>query len=296
MMFEYFPTNYPWSMATVMAINAGGTISEIDEVLSNLKGIAGANDDEANQAWHDAWSNIGERNKRLAENDKNLNFNISAGEKLLRAACYFMTAERMCKSDSPLRLITYKKMLDCFNLGTTSLDDCVRRVKIPYKNTQLPGLFYPSTVKSSQSKAPCIIHFEALRLQNLKLTPNTEEPASAAVDYLESRKDVDKNRIGIAGISLGGYYAPRAAGFENRLKCVVAWGAINDYGEITKNRLDGSGTNLSVSHWEEHMHWVLGTSNQNEIIEIMIIIGEAKGKKSKKFFIDPHRVGSIGSG
>ena len=303
MMFEYFPTNYPWSMATVMAINAGGTISEIDEVLSNLKGIAGANDDEANQAWHDAWSNIGERNKRLAENDINLNFNISAGEKLLRAACYFMTAERMCKSDSPLRLRTYKKMLDCFNLGTTSLDDCVRRVKIPYKNTQLPGLFYPSTVKSSQSKAPCIIHFdgldvmkeflyltgvpqqysrrgistllldhpgvgEALRLQDLKLTPNTEEPASAAVDYLESRKDVDKNRIGIAGISLGGYYAPRAAGFENRLKCVVAWGAINDYGEITKNRLDGSGTNLSVSHWEEHMHWVLGTSNQNEIIEI----------------------------
>ena len=67
---------------------------------------------------------------------------------------------------------------------------------------------------------------------------------------------------------MGGYYAPRAAGFENRLKCVVAWGAINDYGEITKNRLDGSGTNLSVSHWEEHMHWVLGTSNQNEIIEI----------------------------
>ena len=46
MMFEYFSTNYPWSMATVMAVNAGGGISEIDEVLSNLRDIAGANDEK----------------------------------------------------------------------------------------------------------------------------------------------------------------------------------------------------------------------------------------------------------
>ena len=148
MMFEYFPTNYPWSMATVMAVNAGGVISEIDEVLSNLRDIAEANDEKANQAWHDAWSKLGERNRRLAEADANLNFNVSSGENLLRAACYFMTAERMCKSNSPLRLKTYKKMLDCFNLGVRSLSDPVTRVEIPFKDTHLPGLFYP--VKNTQ--------------------------------------------------------------------------------------------------------------------------------------------------
>ena len=303
MMFEYFPTNYPWSMATVMAVNAGGVISEIDEVLSNLRDIAGANDEKANQAWHDAWSKLGERNRRLAEADANLNFNVSSGEKLLRAACYFMTAERMCKSNSPLRLKTYKQMLDCFNLGVRSLRDPVTRVEIPFKDTCLPGLFYPAQEYSKKSNSPCIIHFdgldvmkeflfligvpqqyarrgistllldhpgvgEALRLKDLKLSPETEEPASAAVDYQESRDDVDPDKIGIAGISLGGYYAPRAAGFESRLSCVVAWGAINDYGKITKDRLEGSGTNLSVSHWEEHMRWVLGASSREEIIDI----------------------------
>ena len=302
-MFEYFPTNYPWSMATVMAVNAGGVISEIDEVLSNLRDIAGANDDKANLAWHDAWSKLGERNKRLAEEDATLNFNVSSGEKFLRAACYFMTAERMCKSNSPLRLKTYKQMLDCFNLGVKSLRDPVTRVEIPFKDTHLPGLFYPAEEYSKNSNSPCIIHFdgldvmkeflfliglpqqyarrgistllldhpgvgEALRLKNLKLSPETEEPASAAVDYLESREDVDPKKIGVAGISLGGYYAPRAAGFESRLSCVVAWGAINDYGKITKDRLEGSGTNLSVSYWEEHMRWVLGASSREEIIEM----------------------------
>ena len=46
MMLGCFPTNYPWSMATVMAVNAGGVISEIDEVLSNLRDITGANDEK----------------------------------------------------------------------------------------------------------------------------------------------------------------------------------------------------------------------------------------------------------
>ena len=35
-------------MATVMAVNAGGVISEIDEVLSNLRDIAGTNDEKDN--------------------------------------------------------------------------------------------------------------------------------------------------------------------------------------------------------------------------------------------------------
>jgi dienelactone hydrolase len=46
--------------------------------------------------------------------------------------------------------------------------------------------------------------------------------ASAAVDWLETREDVDDGRIGIVGWSLGGYYAPRAAAFEERFAlCVV---------------------------------------------------------------------------
>ena len=65
---------------------------------------------------------------------------------------------------------------------------------------------------------------EALRLRNMPLDIQTEHPAGACVDYLESRQDVDSERIGIMGISMGGYYAPRAAAFEKRLKCCVGWG------------------------------------------------------------------------
>ena len=58
---------------------------------------------------------------------------------------------------------------------------------------------------------------EALRLQGLTARIDTEAWASACVDYLLTRADVDPHRIGLVGWSLGGYYAPRAAAFEKRL-------------------------------------------------------------------------------
>ena len=44
----------------------------------------------------------------------------------------------------------------------------------------------------------------------------------AVVDYVETRADLDAARIGLWGVSLGGYYAPRAAAFEKRVKACIA--------------------------------------------------------------------------
>lgn len=49
-----------------------------------------------------------------------------------------------------------------------------------------------------------------------------EVAARAAIDALERRTDLDTRRIGMLGVSLGGYYAPRAAAFEPRIRAVIA--------------------------------------------------------------------------
>lgn len=69
---------------------------------------------------------------------------------------------------------------------------------------------------------------EAVRLRGMPARPDIEVAATACVDYLAARRDVDPDRIGIIAQSLGGYYAPRAAAFEKRLKVCVVWGAIWD--------------------------------------------------------------------
>ena len=218
-MFEYFPDNYPWSMATLMAVNAGGIMSEIDDEINGLKEIASKNDTSANEKWLKAWCVLGERNLALALTDANSGKNISAGNKFFRASTYFMTGERMCSSKSILKLKTYKKMLECFKLGLQYLETPLKRIDVPFGDNKLPALFYPATRSSDNNPAPCIIHFdgldvmkeflfliglpheyakrgistllldhpgvgEALRLHDLKLTPETEKPAGAAIDYL----------------------------------------------------------------------------------------------------------------
>ncbi|HEY5624128.1 MAG TPA: prolyl oligopeptidase family serine peptidase, partial [Gammaproteobacteria bacterium] len=60
----------------------------------------------------------------------------------------------------------------------------------------------------------------AKRLHHLWMAPDTERYVSDLVDYLETRDDVDADRIGLRGVSMGGYSAPRAASGEPRIKAV----------------------------------------------------------------------------
>jgi hypothetical protein len=56
--FEYFSENYPWSLATMWAINRGGAISEIDEACRPLKEISKKNDKAAQEAWYESWKKL----------------------------------------------------------------------------------------------------------------------------------------------------------------------------------------------------------------------------------------------
>jgi dienelactone hydrolase len=83
---------------------------------------------------------------------------------------------------------------------------------------------------------------EALRLRGLTSRVDSEAWATACVDYLETRDDVDPTRIGLVGWSLGGYCAPRAAAFEKRL-------ALSSRGAPTTTGVpcSGAGCNARVS-------------------------------------------------
>ena len=57
--------------------------------------------------------------------------------------------------------------------------------------------------------------------RHLDIRPDFDVPFAAALDYIADRDDLDLDRIGTIGFSLGGYYAPRVAAFEPRVKAAV---------------------------------------------------------------------------
>ncbi len=110
---------------------------------------------------------------------------------------------------------------------------------------------------------------EALRLQGLTARIDTEVWGGAAIDYLETRDDVDASRIGIVGWSLGGYYSPRAAAFEKRFALCVAWGANHNWGAVQRRRAEREGER-PVPHYWEHVLWVWGQDGDEHHLDAFL--------------------------
>ena len=297
-MFEYFPENYTWNLAFMSGVNRGGALGDLDEACRSLKAHAGRRDAVAQQAWYESFMKIAERSEALARHDEEAGNLFSAGRKYVRAGVYYLLAERMPSHKNPGKAVAYRKALAAYEKGYRLRGDPVERVDIPFKGTSLPALFSKAP---GSGRAPCVVHFdgfditkelicgaaaeeyrrrgisllivdhpgvgEALRLRGLAGSHDTEVPAAACVDYLQTRPDVDPQRIGVAGVSLGGYYAPRAAAFEKRFKCCVCWGALYDFDEIMENR-SANRSEPSVPGHDDHAQWVFGKQSVEEVREV----------------------------
>jgi dienelactone hydrolase len=56
---------------------------------------------------------------------------------------------------------------------------------------------------------------------DLPIRPDYDVAVTAVLDSLEAGDDIDLDRVGLLGVSLGGYYAPRVLAFEPRVKAGV---------------------------------------------------------------------------
>ena len=290
-MYEPFPGNYVWNLSCNIALGIGGAIGEIDAANRPVLDAAKQGADEGTAAFFDEWCALADRLVAQAKRDEDARHPLSASKKYHRACVYYMIAERMQRHGYAPREAAYAKMLAAMDDAARTGGLNVEHVEISYEGTSYPGLFVAAPAIDG-GPAPCMIHTngldsvkemiywsgigddlakrgistlmidhpgvgEALRSRGLDGRFDSEVWAAAAVDYLETREDVDADRIGIMGWSLGGYYAPRAAAFEKRLKLCVSWGANHFWGELQKRRQQREGEN-PVPHYWEHVMWVFG--------------------------------------
>ncbi|MBD1386660.1 alpha/beta hydrolase [Mucilaginibacter rigui] len=176
--------------------------------------------------------------------------NRAAGEARLKAfVCYRMAWQFVAPGDCFTRLFHTSQRL--FDKAMAELELPVKRFSVPYKNGELPGHFY----QSNDSFAPTVLviggadtchedrflsqgHYYFYRgysvalvdlpgqglvqEQGLYWEPETERPISMVIDKLISCFGVNSNRLALLGMSLGDYFACRAAAYEKRLAAVIA--------------------------------------------------------------------------
>jgi dipeptidyl aminopeptidase/acylaminoacyl peptidase len=106
---------------------------------------------------------------------------------------------------------------------------------------------------------------EALRANELVATHRSEEWATPCYEWLAQRPDVDPQRIGMVGISLGGHFTPRAVAFEPRFASGAVWGANHNWAEVQQKRLKREGEN-PVPHYWSHVRWVFGAKDMDDFL------------------------------
>lgn len=209
--------------------------------------------------WGPEWTKTAAEHEARADHAEEAGQIQSATEAYLTASKYYHLAYFLSVDDVDLHHHGLNKMVACHDRVLDRQRPAVEKVAIPYLDGPLLGLL---STPPGPGPAPVVIvlpgldstketrHAGRAALLNrglavlsfdgpgqgevskrLPIRPDYEVAIAAAVDWIETRPELDASRVGVNGASLGGYYACRAAAFEPRVKAVVANCGPYDWGE-----------------------------------------------------------------
>jgi dienelactone hydrolase len=216
--------------------------------------------------WCQAWSARAVVHEAMGHEALAQKKHLSAGEHLQRAGVYYHFAKFLFVHDLPQMHIAHIKAVECRRLALPHLRPAGERVEIPFEGRKLYGILRkPAGVgrppivvmacgldsakeETDAYEQPLLARGMATLVfdgpgqgeaeYNLAIRGDYEIPVKAVIDYVETRSDVDVARLGIWGVSLGGYYAPRAAAFDRRIKACISLAGPYDWAEIWDNLPD----------------------------------------------------------
>ena len=200
--------------------------------------------------WCSAWSARAAQHEELGVQALAQGYKLSAGAHFTRAAVCYHFGKFLFVNDLAQMKAAHTKAVECRNRALPLIDPPGERVAVAYEGKFLYGnLRKPVGVARPPVVVMCMgldsAKEEMDDYENRFLTrglatfafdgpgqgegeydfalcPEYEKPVKAVIDCLEKRMDIDSSAIGIWGVSLGGYFAPRATCFEKRIKACVA--------------------------------------------------------------------------
>jgi dipeptidyl aminopeptidase/acylaminoacyl peptidase len=210
------------------------------------------------EEWLPAWVANGDEHAAAARDAEERGRSRTAGEAWNRAALSYHFGKFVWMLDLDRYRETTLLAVDALRNAHRHLDPTAERLEVPYDGATMaanlrrpPGverpplvLLLPGLDSTKEEFFGWENVFLARGLATLSLDgpgqgetglathiePRYERPVTAVLDHLAGRDDVDLGRVGAAGVSLGGYYAPRAAAYEKRLRAVVGISGPFDFG------------------------------------------------------------------
>ncbi len=244
-LYEEFGTR-----ALFMATYGGADFGECAQTMARIG-------DGDFDAWHREWSATADGLVEAADASAAAGHPVSAREAYVRATTYYRTSYYPLYGapvDERLRA-TFDREGEAFAKAAPLWDMPVELLEIPFEDgSTLPGVML--AVDDEPTPRPTIVHINgydsnvhemfaafadaALRRgynmllfdgpgqgrnlvrDGMRMRPDWENVVRPVLDFALERPEVDSERVVLAGWSWGGFLAPRAAAFEDRIAALWA--------------------------------------------------------------------------
>jgi 2,6-dihydroxypseudooxynicotine hydrolase len=201
------------------------------------------------QDWLGAWTAVADEHLELAADAEAAGRGRSAGEAYLHGAICLHFGKFVWVLDADAHRAATERAISAMAKAHSFLDPTAERIEAPLDggvlaaNLRRPTSEVPPPlvvlIPGLDSAKEEFFHWENAFLTrgmatlsmdgpgqgetgfSLPIRHDYEVAVAAMLDALEGRVDIDLERVGAAGVSLGGYYAPRAAAFEPRIRAVA---------------------------------------------------------------------------
>ena len=208
--------------------------------------------------WCAAWSAVAAEHEQLGRDALTSGQELSAGAHLARAAVYYHFAKFLFVNDLGQLRAAHEQAVRCLTDALPYLDPPGRRAEIPFEGSRLAGVLREPAGEGAPWPVMVMIPGldsakEELRTTeelflargiatfsvdgpgqgeaeyDLAIRGDWEVPGAAIIDFLTGIPALDPDRVGVWGVSLGGYYAPRVASGDDRVRCCIALAGPYDF-------------------------------------------------------------------
>ena len=193
------------------------------------------------------------RMERLAQAEAEAGHRETAMDLYYRAALQYLDAQHVVFETNDEKRYLHGGLMRCYDMVREYAPYRIEHVDIPWNGTVVSGNLH---LHPGSGPAPCVFYIpgcdqtkeawphpyynQALQrgmhafsfdgpgqgesnLRGVKLTSdNYEAAASAAIDYLLQRPEIDPQRLGVHALSFGSFWGMRLAAREDRIRAIAA--------------------------------------------------------------------------
>jgi dipeptidyl aminopeptidase/acylaminoacyl peptidase len=218
---------------------------------------------ESWEQWCAAWCAGAQVHLDLGEEALHEDRRLSAGEFFARAATYFHFGKFLFVHDPDQAKAAHARAVDALNRATPLFRPPASREEIPFEGSTLVGLFRAPLAGAPHPTVLLIPGLDSTKEEfreveksfldrgmatfaldgpgqgeaewTLPIRPEWDVVGKAVIDHLHQMPDVDNDRIGVWGVSLGGFYAARLAASDLPIRATISLAGPYSFGESWGN-------------------------------------------------------------